>query len=84
MTDVLNKVESGEADAGLVYITDATNAGDKVKAIPFPESSGAVNTYPITVLKSSTDAALAQAFVDLVTGAEGQAVLKAAGFRRAS
>ncbi len=77
VTDVLTKVESGEADAGLVYVTDATNAGDKVAAVPFPESAGAVNTYPITVL---TDTARAQAFVDLVTGAEGQAVLRAAGF----
>jgi molybdate transport system substrate-binding protein len=80
VTDVLNKVESGEADAGVVYITDAAGAGADVKSIPFPESSGAVNTYPIGVLKGSTNAALAQSFVDLVTGAEGQAVLKAAGF----
>ena len=80
VTDVLTKVESGEADAGLVYVTDATNAGDKVTAVPFPESAGAVNTYPITVLTDSADAARAQAFVDLVTGTEGQAVLQAAGF----
>ena len=80
VTDVLNKVESGEADAGVVYITDAAGAGAEVKSIPFPESSGAANTYPIGVLKGSTNAALAQSFVDLVTGAEGQAVLKAAGF----
>lgn len=80
VTDVLNKVESGEADAGVVYVTDATNAGDKVTAVSFPEASGAVNTYPIGVLKDSSNAALAQAFVDLVTGPEGQAVLSAAGF----
>ncbi|MEO5834124.1 MAG: molybdate ABC transporter substrate-binding protein [Nakamurella sp.] len=80
VTDVLNKVESGEADAGLVYVTDATKAGDKVVAIAFPESSGAVNTYPIGVLKDSSDAELAQAFVTLVTGPEGRAVLSAAGF----
>lgn len=84
VTDVLNKVESGEADAGLVYVTDATNAGAKVEAIAFPESSGAVNTYPIGVLEGSANAALARAFVDLVTGSEGQAVLRAAGFAAAS
>ena len=50
MTDVLNKVTTGEADAGLVYVTDVQAAGDKVKGIAFPESSAAVNTYPIGAL----------------------------------
>ncbi|RIJ76939.1 molybdate ABC transporter substrate-binding protein [Nakamurella silvestris] len=84
VTDVLNKVTSGEADAGLVYVTDATAAGDKVKAIAFPESSEAVNTYPIAVLKDTQNADLAQKFVELVTGAKGQQVLAAAGFAPAS
>ncbi len=80
VTDVLGKVTSGEADAGLVYVTDAAGAGDKVTAIGFAESGSAVNTYPIAVLKESANAPLAQKFVDLVTGPEGQAALKAAGF----
>lgn len=80
VTDVLGKITSGQADAGLVYVTDAKGAGDKVTAIPFPESSGAVNTYPIAVLKDSANAATAQKFVDLVTGPEGQKVLAEAGF----
>ncbi len=80
VTDVLGKVTSGQADAGLVYVTDAQGAGDKVTAIPFPESSGAVNTYPIAVLNESTNLAAAQKFVDLVTGPQGQEVLAAAGF----
>lgn len=80
VTDVLGKVTSGQADAGLVYVTDAKGAGDKVTAIPFPESSGAVNTYRIAVLKESTNPAAAQKFVDLVTGPQGQEVLAAAGF----
>lgn len=80
VTDVLGKITSGQADAGLVYVTDAKGAGDKVTAIPFPESSGAVNTYPIAVLKASADAATAQKFVDFVTGPEGQKVLAEAGF----
>jgi molybdate transport system substrate-binding protein len=63
-----------------VYVTDAKGAGDKVTAIPFPESSGAVNTYPIAVLNESTNLAAAQKFVDLVTGPQGQEVLAAAGF----
>src|SRR3984885_1590459 len=48
---VLAKVTSGEADAGLVYLTDAHKAGDKVTAVKFPESGEAVNIYPIAILK---------------------------------
>jgi molybdate transport system substrate-binding protein len=77
---VLGKVTSGEADAGLVYLTDAHNAGDKVTAIKFPESENAVNIYPIAILKHASQPAFAQKFVDLVTGATGQEVLTQAGF----
>ena len=80
VTDVLNKVTTGEADAGLVYVTDAQGAGDKVAAVMFPESADAVNTYPIAVLKQSKDQDLAGRFVDLVTGDAGRKVLDAAGF----
>ncbi|KQY08209.1 molybdate-binding protein [Mycobacterium sp. Root135] len=80
VTDVLGKITSGQADAGLVYVTDAAGAGDKVTSVPFPESSGAVNTYPIALLKDSKNTAAAQKFIDLVTGPEGQKVLGAAGF----
>ena len=80
VTDVLGKITSGQADAGLVYVTDAKGAGDNVTAVPFPESTGAVNTYPIAALKESTNPAAAQKFVELVTGPQGQEVLAAAGF----
>ena len=82
VTDVLNKVITGEADAGLVYKTDVTSAGDKVTGVPFAESSKAVNVYPIAVLTGSKDAELAQQFVDLVTGDDGQQVLSDAGFAK--
>jgi molybdate transport system substrate-binding protein len=77
---VLGKVTSGEVDAGLVYLTDAHKAGDKVTTVKFPESAEAVNIYPIAVLKRASQPALAQKFVDLVTGATGQGVLTQAGF----
>lgn len=82
VTDVLGKVSSGEADAGLVYVTDVAAAGDKVKGVTFPESSQVVNTYPIVALKDSKHAALAQDFVDTVTGQTGQSILAAAGFAK--
>jgi molybdate transport system substrate-binding protein len=80
--DVLTKVSSGQADAGLVYVTDVKAAGDTVKGITFPESSSAVNTYPIASLADSKNAELAQEFLDLVTGTEGQSVLADAGFAK--
>jgi molybdate transport system substrate-binding protein len=82
VTDVLTKVISGQADAGLVYITDAIGAGGKVTAVPFAEAAGAVNMYPIAALKQSKNPDLARRFVDLVTGAPGQNALSAAGFAK--
>jgi molybdate transport system substrate-binding protein len=82
VSDVLNKVSTGQADAGLVYVTDAKGAADKVVAVAFPEAAGAVNTYPIAVLKESKNQELARKFVDLVTAESGQKVLAAAGFAK--
>ena len=80
VTDVLGKVTSGQADAGLVYVTDVAGSGGKVTAVDFPEAADAVNTYPIATLKDSSNAELAQAFVDFVTGEKGRKVLGDAGF----
>ncbi|MET4705509.1 molybdate transport system substrate-binding protein [Frigoribacterium sp. UYMn621] len=80
VTDVLGKVSSGEADAGLVYVTDVKGAGSSVTGITFPESSAAVNTYPIATVKAGTNQAVATAFVAFVTGSVGRSVLAAAGF----
>ena len=80
VTDVLGKVESGEADAGLVYVTDVKGAGDKVTGVPFPESASAVNVYPIAPLTDAKHRLLASEFVELVLGGRGQQVLAAAGF----
>jgi molybdate transport system substrate-binding protein len=80
VTDVLGKVTSGEADAGLVYVTDVRNAGDKVRGIPFSEADQAVNTYPIAAVGSSSNKEVAKAFIAMVTGSEGRKVLSDAGF----
>ena len=83
VTDVLGKVTSGDADAGLVYATDVLSAGDAVDGIPFPEADQAVNDYPIAALKAAPQAELAAEFVEFILGATGQKVLTDAGFRPA-
>lgn len=80
VTGVLTKVATGEADAGLVYLTDVRGAKGTVIGIPFPESSTAVNTYPIAALSGSVNKLAAAAFVKFVTSAAGRTVLAAAGF----
>ncbi|MHC5903714.1 molybdate ABC transporter substrate-binding protein [Streptomyces sp. S6] len=76
----LTKVELKEADAALVYKTDVHAAGTKVQGIDFPESSQAVNDYPIALLKNAPNAAAAKEFIALVRSAEGQKTLADAGF----
>ena len=80
VTDVLGKVASGEADAGLVYVTDVEGAGGQVQGVAFPQAASAVNTYPITALKDSTHRSLAAEFVAFVLSDAGQKVLATAGF----
>lgn len=80
VTDVLGKVVSGEADAGLVYVTDVKGSGGRVKGIPFDESGEAVNTYPIAAVGPSRNKELAEAFIAMVAGADGRTILSEAGF----
>jgi len=80
VTDVLNKVTSGQADAGLVYRTDVRAAGDRVTAVPLPEAAGMPNIYRIAVLEDSHDLGLASRFVDFVTAPAGRRILTSAGF----
>ncbi|WP_250903920.1 molybdate ABC transporter substrate-binding protein [Actinomadura sp. NEAU-AAG7] len=77
---VLTKVRLGEADAGLVYRTDARAAAPQVKGVEFPESARAVNDYPIAEVAGAPEAALAGEFVALVLGPQGKAALTGAGF----
>ena len=75
VTDVRGKVESGEAQAGIVYTTDAAKAGDKVEAIALPANS-VINHYPIALTKSAANSQAAQAFIDYILSPEGQKVLQ--------
>ena len=76
----LTVVESGEVDAGVVYVTDVKAAGSRVTAVAIPADINATTTYPISVLKDAHNAALAHAFVDYVLSAAGQKVLRDAAF----
>jgi molybdate transport system substrate-binding protein len=77
---VLAKVTLGEADAGIVYATDAVAAGGKVRSIEIPASDDTTTAYPIAVMADAAEPALARAWVELVLSGQGQQVLEAAGF----
>jgi molybdate transport system substrate-binding protein len=79
----LNKVTLGEADAALVYRTDAKAAGGKVEGIEFPESAQAINDYPIVALKGSKNPDLANQFIAFIQSPDSMSVLTAAGFQAA-
>lgn len=80
VTDVLGKITSGQADAGLVYVTDVNSAGDAVAGVTFAESAEAVNRYPIVALDDAANPDAAAAFVSFVAGEQGRRVLADAGF----
>ncbi|MEU8628109.1 molybdate ABC transporter substrate-binding protein [Streptomyces sp. NPDC048669] len=79
---VLSKVELGEADAGLVYKTDAATATDKVEAIDIPDAQNAVASYPAATLKATKNSEAADAFVKWLSTPEAQKILAAAGFQQ--
>ena len=77
----LEYVSSGEVDAGIIFATEAATAGDKVKIVATsqPDWHGKI-AYPLCMVSASENEATAQAFIDFVMGAEGQAILKDFGF----
>jgi molybdate transport system substrate-binding protein len=77
---VVTKVSLGEADAGIVYVTDVTAGGDKVEGVAIPDDQNLTATYPIANVKASKDQEGASAFMDLVLSPEGQQVLERYGF----
>lgn len=73
---VVQKVQTGEADAGFVYLTDITQAvSSKVTIIDIPDTFNVIAEYPIAVTKDSKHAQDAQAFIDFVLSTQGQAIL---------
>ncbi|QNE78584.1 molybdate ABC transporter substrate-binding protein [Streptomyces finlayi] len=79
---VLSKVALGEADAGLVYRTDAASEADRVDAVDIPDAQNVVASYPAATLRHSQNAKAAAAFVRWLGGAEAQKILQDAGFQK--
>ncbi|MGW7073844.1 molybdate ABC transporter substrate-binding protein [Streptomyces sp. NPDC054866] len=79
---VLSKVELGEADAGLVYKTDAATSPKKVDAVKIPDSQNAIAEYPAATLKTSKHAEAANAFVKWLSTPAAQKILQDAGFEK--
>lgn len=80
----LTAVTEGDAVAGIVYVTDAQAAGERVGTVAIPEDQNVIATYPSLVLAGSRNRALADAFAAYLTGDEAQAALAAQGFLPAS
>jgi molybdate transport system substrate-binding protein len=80
---VVTKVTSGAADAGIGYVTDAKAAAASAEGVEIPDAQNVIAEYPMAVLKQSTNANLAFAFVDYILGPEAQAVLSKYGFAAA-
>ncbi len=78
---VLDYVARGETDAGIVYATDAQQAGAKIRlAATADETNHSPILYPIALIKDGKNKQSAQKFTDLVLSAEGQSVLRKYGF----
>lgn len=76
---VVSKVQLGEADAGIAYVSDIVASSD-LKTIEIPTELNVIAKYPIAPLAASANAGVAQAFVDYVLSAEGQSILQKWGF----
>ncbi|MGH3666142.1 MAG: molybdate ABC transporter substrate-binding protein [Egibacteraceae bacterium] len=79
---VLSKVSLGEADAGIVYVSDVTGAGDAVEGVRIPDRQNVRATYPVAALTRAPNPDAARAFVDFVRSAEGVGILVDHGFTR--
>lgn len=77
---VVSKVELGEADAGIVYVTDVKAAGARVEGIVIPDTQNVLATYPIALLASARDSGAGRAFIDYVLSPAGQRLLAGFGF----
>ena len=77
---VLSAVTTGDAEAAIVYVTDAKSAGSKVGTVSIPDSGNVTATYPIATVATSGNKATSRAFIDSVLSPKGQATLQSFGF----
>jgi molybdate transport system substrate-binding protein len=77
---VVTKVTAGEADAGIVFVTDVKAAGDRAEGVDIAADVNVISNYPIVVTKDAPNPDTAQAFVDFVASDAGQAILVKYGF----
>ena len=77
---VVTKVTAGEADAGIVYVTDVTAAGDQAEGVAIPADINVLGEYPIAATKEAPNPKSAQAFIDFVLSEQGQKILDSYGF----
>jgi molybdate transport system substrate-binding protein len=76
---IVSKVTLGEADAGIVYVTDVLAAASKAQGVEIPDAQNVVTAYSLAALGTS-NSDVANAFADFITGTQGQAALKKFGF----
>lgn len=77
---LLTKVEAGELDAGIVYLTDVLSTAGAVEGVDIPEENNVVANYPIAALVNAPNPDVAAAFVEFVLSDDGQAILTSYGF----
>jgi molybdate transport system substrate-binding protein len=77
---VVTKVTAGEADAGIVYVTDVIAVGDDADMVEIPEDINVIAEYPIAGIAASESSDVGEAFIDFVLGEEGQGILAEYGF----
>lgn len=76
---LLTKIELGELDAGITYVTDVVSTGGGVDGIDIPEDANVIAVYPIVVLAGAPNPTAAGAFVEFVLSTEGAAILQSFG-----
>lgn len=77
---LLTKIETGELDAGITYVTDVVSTNGLVEGIDIPESVNVDAEYPIVLLRHAAESEAARAFIELVLSEEGQAIMREYGF----
>jgi molybdate transport system substrate-binding protein len=80
VTGVVTKITLGEADAGIVYVTDVKAAAGQATGVPIPPKQNVVADYPIVELKNAPNGTASKSFLQYVNSSAGQDVLRSYGF----